>query len=754
MQNEPPVTAGPSALGTAPYGALTDSDKEHILALQQAILEATTRGDAPLEIINRVCQLEEQLVPNAVASVMLLDEQRQSLDVYAAPSIPPAGIARLNGLRPGPGAGSCGNVLFRQEAVFVSDTSADPRWDDLRQLAIDFDLMACWSVPIRSNGGSIVGTFALSSFERRAPTAFHRALLDIGASIIGIVLSRSKEADSLRLLAQIFESSREGILITDQALRIVAVNPALARSTGCGEAQLVGKTLAFLSSAREADFSQAMRDSLDRQGHWQHEVWNRRANGEEFPALLSVSEVRDRDGQVTHYVGFHFDISERKAAEEKIAFLAYHDALTGLPNRMLARERLHLAIALAARAGHRVALLFFDLDNFKMINDSLGHTTGDGLLQAVAVRLRGCTREGDTLSRLGGDEFLLILSDVAGPDDIGHVSEKILAQLTEPFHVEGNELTTSVSIGVAVYPEDGQDFETLLKKADTAMYSAKEAGRNTYRFYTRQMNVDALEHLKIRTGLRQALDQGQFVLHFQPQVDLATGRTVGAEALIRWAHPELGLLPPARFISIAEDSGLIVPIGDWVLREACRQAAAWRSASGVSDLVCAVNLSAPQFRRGDLEGSVARALADSGLDPACLELELTESILIQDIDHVLATVQRLKSLGVKLSIDDFGTGYSSLSYLKRFAVDKLKIDRSFVRGMADDPNDAAIVRAIIQMARSLGLKTIAEGVEDDRLRALLLAHRCDEGQGFHFARPLPAEELLRYALRVHAAAQI
>jgi diguanylate cyclase (GGDEF)-like protein/PAS domain S-box-containing protein len=750
MQEISPLSPAPGASGDAPYNALTDGDKERILALQQAILEATTRGEAPLEIINNVCRLEEQLVPNAVASVMLLDEQRQALNVYAAPSIPPAGIARLNGLRPGPGAGSCGNVVFRQEAVFVNDTATDSRWHDLRQLAIDFDLMACWSVPIRSNGGSIVGTFALSSFERRAPTAFHRALLDIGASIIGIVLSRSKEADSLRLLGQIFESSREGIMITDEAMRIVSVNPALARNTGYSEAQLVGKTPAFLSSARQPDFSQAMRDSLARQGHSQHELWNRRADGEEFPALLSMSEVRYRDGRVTHYVGFHFDISERKAAEDRIAFLAYHDALTGLPNRVLAKERLDLAIALASRSGHKVALLFFDLDNFKMINDSLGHSTGDALLRAVATRLRGCIREGDTLSRVGGDEFLLVVSDVAAPDDVGAVSEKILAQLTEPFHVEGNELTTSVSMGVAVYPDDGQDFDALLKKADTAMYSAKEAGRNTYRFYTRQMNVDALEHLKIRTGLRQALDQGQFVLHFQPQIDLATGRTVGAEALIRWAHPELGLLPPARFIGIAEDTGLIVPIGDWVLREACRQAAAWRAASGLPELVCAVNLSAPQFRRGDLEGSVARALADSGLDAAGLELELTESILIRDTEHVLATVQRLKSIGVKLSIDDFGTGYSSLSYLKRFAVDKLKIDRSFVRGMADDPNDAAIVRAIIQMARSLGLKTIAEGVEDDRLRALLLMHRCDEGQGFHFARPLPAQELLRYALRGHA----
>lgn len=611
---------------------LTDHDKERILALQQAILEATARGAAPLEIVNRVCLLEEQMVPNAVASVMLLDEQRQSLHVYSAPSVPPDGIARLNGLRPGPGAGSCGNSVFSGEAVFVCNTSTDPRWADLRQLAIDFDLNACWSVPIRSNGGAIVGTFALSSFEHREPTAFHRALLDIGASIVGIVLSRGREAD------------------------------------------------------------------------------------------------------------------ERRAAEERIAFLAYHDALTGLPNRLLTRERLDLAIALAARGGHKVALLFLDLDSFKVVNDSLGHSAGDLLLRAVAVRLKGCIRDGDTLGRLGGDEFVLIISDIANPDDVGYTSEKVLAQLSDPFEVEGNELTTTVSIGAAVYPDDGQDFETLLKKADIAMYGAKGAGRNTYRFYTQEMNASAMEHLRIRTGLRQALDQGQFVLHFQPQVDLATGQMIGIEALIRWAHPQLGLLSPDRFISIAEDSGLIVPIGDWVLREACRQTVALQAASGMTGLVCAVNLSAPQFRRGELERSVTRALAESGLEPACLDLELTESLLVLDTEQVLATVQRLKLIGVTLCIDDFGTGYSSLSYLKRFAVDKLKIDRSFVLGMADNPNDAAIVRAIIQMAHSLGLRTTGEGIEDERQRALLCMHGCDHGQGFYFSRPLPAHDLLQYAL--------
>jgi diguanylate cyclase (GGDEF)-like protein len=383
------------------------------------------------------------------------------------------------------------------------------------------------------------------------------------------------------------------------------------------------------------------------------------------------------------------------------------------------------------------------VDNFKTINDSLGHLVGDGQLKGVALRLRECLRDTDTLSRQGGDEFLIVLSDVRDTDSIIVIAEKILARLSEPFDIDHHELAISLSIGVAVYPDDGNDFDTLLKKSDTAMYQAKESGRNTYRFHTEQMNLDAIEHLRMRNGLRRALEHNEFELHYQPQFSLASGKIIGAEALIRWHHPDLGMVTPERFISIAEDSGLIVPIGEWVLKEACKQAVAWCRA-GFPDLLIAVNLSAVQFKRGDVEESVKQALAESGLNPAWLELELTESILIKDTERVLTTVSNLKSLGVKFSIDDFGTGYSSLSYLKRFNVDKLKVDQSFVRDMADDPNDAAIVRAIIQMAKSLNLITIAEGVEDARQLALLREQQCDEVQGYYFALPMPAEEFARF----------
>lgn len=459
----------------------------------------------------------------------------------------------------------------------------------------------------------------------------------------------------------------------------------------------------------------------------------------------------DASGKPVKMFGTIHDISERKAAESKIEYLAYHDQLTGLPNRLLARDRFEQAAAHAERSGFKVAMLFLDLDHFKTINDALGHAVGDAMLEEVASRLRLCVRDTDTVSRQGGDEFLIALTEVRDTDAVTIFSTKMLEQLALPFDIEGHTLSSSVSIGAVVYPDDGTDFDTLLKKADAAMYHAKESGRNACHFFDPKMNSEADELLAMRTSLGLALERGEFVVHYQPQISLAGGALVGAEALLRWNHPELGLVPPARFIPLAEDSGLIVPIGEWVLRAACRQAAAWQRA-GLSDFTMAVNLSAVQFKRDNLEQTVMAALTDSGLEPPSLELELTESILIRDTENVLQTVRRLKLLGIKLSIDDFGTGYSSLAYLSRFAVDKVKIDQSFVRGLTSNPGDAAIVRAVIQMARSMGLRTIAEGVEEQRMYDYLRAHHCDEAQGYHIGRPMPAEEFAAYVAANHPTA--
>jgi diguanylate cyclase (GGDEF)-like protein/PAS domain S-box-containing protein len=546
--------------------------------------------------------------------------------------------------------------------------------------------------------------------------------------------------ENLRLAAQVFENSGEAIMIMDAHSRVVSVNRAFSDMTGYLPAEVQGQTPAMLTSdLHDEEFYQRMWHGLREAGYWQGELWSRRRNGEVYPEWMGISTLRGPDGAVTHYVAISTDISERKASEARIEFLAHHDPLTDLPNRLLLRDRLERAIVQGERTATRVALLFIDLDRFKTVNDSLGHPVGDRLLREAAQRLRQCVRDMDTVSRQGGDEFLIVLTDLKDGDAVTRIAEQILAAMSVPFSLDGHDVAISCSVGVAVFPEDGRDFDELLKKSDIAMYHAKEAGRNAFRYYTERMNIDALERLDLQNRLRRGLEQDEFVLHYQPVLELTTDRIVGAEALVRWNSPEGGLVMPGRFIAVAEECGLIVPLGDWVLREACRQLRRWHDA-GHEQLFLAVNLSAIQFRRGSVEESVIRALRDAGADPGSLELELTESILLQGAEHVLASVRQLKSLGVKLSIDDFGTGYSSLAYLKRFAVDKLKIDQSFVSNLPADADNAAIVGAVIQMAKSLNLQVLAEGVENEQAVEHLRSLQCDYVQGYHFGRPVSAEE--------------
>ena len=474
--------------------------------------------------------------------------------------------------------------------------------------------------------------------------------------------------------------------------------------------------------------------------------WRHR-NGQYRILESSASPMFDEAGNLIGFQGVDRDITERKQAEEHIEFLAHHDALTGLPNRILLRDRFEHAVAVSERTRSRVAMLYIDLDNFKVVNDTLGHAAGDELLLEVVARLSHCTRESDTISRQGGDEFILLLNNISDLETVERIANDILAQLAEPVEINGHVINAASSIGIAIYADDGRDFDSLLQKADAAMYNAKGAGRNTYRFYNEQMNMQAHEHLLLQNRLHQALFRAEFYLMYQPQLDMETGRVTGMEALLRWKNAELGEVVPARFIPVAEDCGLIVPIGAWVLEEACRHAQSLRQA-GWPDLTMAVNLSAMQFRRAGLVEMVSGALERSGLPAHLLELELTESILLQDVENNLEMVRQLKLLGVRLSIDDFGTGYSSLSYLKRFAVDRLKIDRSFVRDISTDPDDAAIVRAVIQLARSLRLGIIAEGVETQEQLAFLRAEGCNEMQGFLFSRPL-LPTALKIFLRDH-----
>lgn len=558
-----------------------------------------------------------------------------------------------------------------------------------------------------------------------------------------IRLSSSALQSSSQRLESVFNTSPLAIYTRDMNDIVTAWNPAAEKMFGWSASEAIGHPVRFVPEDKKPEYDD-IRVKL-RAGVVidQVELLRQRRDGSPIYISLSLAPLRDQSGNMNGYLSIAADVTQRKAAEQQIEFLAYHDALTGLPNRLLLQDRFEQAKAHAARTDAKLALLFLDLDNFKNINDTMGHDAGDELLMQISTRLAACVRATDTISRQGGDEFLILLPDLPHADDAAPILTKIMAQLQVPFHALGKEISTSVSMGVTIFPQDGTSFDTLLKKADMAMYQAKTDGRNTYRYFDEAMNVEAVEHLFIRNGLRGAVERDEFVLHYQPQIDLRSGAVTGVEALIRWKLPKLGLTAPGRFISVAEESGLIVPIGDWVLREACRQAVAWRRA-GMPAMTMAVNLSAVQFKRGNIEQSVVQALDETGFDASLLELELTESILIQNVDSTMAVISRLKAQGVKISIDDFGTGYSSLSYLKRIDIDKLKIDQSFVRDLATDPDDAAIVRAIIQMARSLNLRTLAEGVETREIAQLLREFECDEAQGFHFARPMPSDEMAAY----------
>ncbi|BBP05252.1 hypothetical protein TPL01_23970 [Sulfuriferula plumbiphila] len=429
-----------------------------------------------------------------------------------------------------------------------------------------------------------------------------------------------------------------------------------------------------------------------------------------------------------------------QTAKDQLDHLAHHDVLTGLPNRILLQDRLGQAIELARRQGRQLAVMFMDLDRFKHINDSLGHAVGDQLLQSVAQRLVGCVRHSDTISRQGGDEFVLLLPHIEHAEDAALSAQKMLAALALSHRIDRHDLHISVSIGISVYPDDGQDAETLIKNADTAMYHAKENGRNNYKFFEQSMNVRAVQRQSVEASLRRALERHEFVLHYQPKINLHSGTIVGVEALIRWQHPQRGLLAPAQFVTIAEDCGLILPIGRWVLREACLQARAWRQA-GLPPITVAVNTSALEFRAKDFLENIRATLADTRLEPRYLELELTESVLMRDAASTDSVLHALADLGVKLAVDDFGTGYSSLSYLRQFPIDTLKIDQSFVNQMTSNPDDATIVSAVISMGKSLKQRVIAEGVETPEQYAFLLAQHCDEGQGYYFGRPVVAGAL-------------
>ncbi len=600
---------------------ITERKKADILRDGQAQILEMIALNAPLgEVLDRLMRFIEAQLAGIFGSVLLLDEDGQHLRHGAAPSLADAYAKAVDGASIGPKAGSCGTAVYRRAPVIVTDIMSDPLWEDFRDLAAVHGYRSCWSTPILSHQGDVLGVFAMYSFSVREPTSAETRLVDLTTRIAGIAI-------------------------------------------------------------------------------------------------------------------------ERKRAEDRIRYLAQHDVLTGLPNRSLLNDRLTQAILQTQRHNPWVSVIFIDLDNFKTINDSLGHAAGDELLKVVAQRMVDCVRATGTVVRLGGDEFVILLVDLpARPDEISATLDRIRAAIAEPVPIDGRALYVTCSMGVATFPNDGSDPEALLMNADAAMYRAKDAGRDNAQFYTAEMNTRIHEKLALQQEMRDGLARSEFVLHYQPQVDMRTGRVFAVEALVRWQHPALGLLSPLKFIPLAEETGLIVPLGDWVLHEACRRNKAWQDA-GLPPINISVNVSARQFSEKSLIDRVINATRESGMAARHLELEITEGLIMQDVDQAVITMKELQRLGVQLAIDDFGTGYSSLNALKTFPVARLKIDKSFIKNLASDDRDKAVAAAVISLGQKLNLRVIAEGVETIEQVAILRENNCDECQGYYFSKPVSFEAI-------------
>lgn len=582
-------------------------------------------------------------------------------------------------------------------------------------------------------GLALVGVLGMVFFRlQRASRALEYAHQDLRERFEAL----NRAQNELLLHGKLFNNAQEGVMITDADQRIIAVNPSFVAITGYSREQIVGLTPSVLSSGKQDEaFYRDFWEVLNREGRWQGEIWNRRQNGAPYPEWLSVTIVRNEAGELTNYIGIFSDISERKDSEARIRHLAHYDALTNLPNRTLLQDRLEQAVLQSRRKNKLAAVLFVDLDRFKPINDSFGQNVGDELLVQVADRLQGAVRETDTVARYGSDEFVVVLQDLEQSQGVAMIARKLLGALCEPYTLGSHELTVTASIGVSLYPGDGDTATSLLRNADIAMNGAKQ-GRSGIQFYSTDMNADSIGELLLQNQLRGAIDRQELLLYYQPKVDAVSGKLVGAEALLRWQHPEFGLLGPTRFVPAAEESGLIVPIGGWVVRTACRQLRQWLDA-GLEPVPIAVNLSAQQLMQHNLTEFISEVLMDNLLPPGMLQLELTETMLMRDVKHAARVLECLRDMGVGVSIDDFGTGYSSLAYLRTFAVDMLKIDRSFVMDIGETAGQGKIAAAIIALAHGLEQKVLAEGVETEAQRDFLASHGCDQLQGFLFGYPEP-----------------
>jgi diguanylate cyclase (GGDEF)-like protein/PAS domain S-box-containing protein len=720
---------------------------------QRRVLELIA-ADAPLqETLDEIVRLIEAQSPELIGSILLADQDGLHLRHGAAPTLPADYVRAIDGQATGPRAGSCGTAAYRRAPVTVEDIETDPLWSDYRTIALAHGLRACWSTPIFDPQHRLVGTFGIYMRHPGHPSERQNKLIQMATQTAAIAICKDR-AERERVRAQatlrnrelmfrlVFENAAIGMTLANADQKLMRSNRAFATMLGYTDEELRGRKVADVLHPDDRAERQLLYQSLaaDEVDHFQTDLRYVRKDGTLMWGRLTASQVPSEGDAPQFSIAMIENITERKRAEAHIEYLATHDALTDLPNHNLMLDRLTQAMAHVRRSGGLLAILYVDLDRFKVINDGFGHPVGDAVIRAVGERLKTVVRDGDTVARQSGDEFLVLLTDLRKLADVYVVAQKALDAFAQPLALQSREVHVAASIGISVYPQDGQTADTLIGSADAAMYRAKKLGGNTYQFFTREMSDETKRRVQLETQLRLAIANNQLRLAYQPKVEIASGRIIGCEALLRWTHPELGAISPCQFIPIAEESGQIVSIGDWVLRTASAQNKVWLDA-GLAPIVVSVNISARQFQQQDVAAWVLGALRDTGLAPERLELELTESLIAQDVEQAIHAINQLKSAGVKLSIDDFGTGYSNLGNLKRFRVDTLKIDQSFVRDILTDADDASIALAVISLAHSLRMRVLAEGVETAEQYEFLRVNGCDEIQGYYFSKPVSADEL-------------
>lgn len=713
-----------------------------LLKGQNRALEWMATGKKLPEILNLLVQIIESQMEDALCSILLLKENR--LYVGAAPTIPQLYNHAIDGVIIGEKVGSCGTAAYRKQTVIVENIGQDPLWEDFREIALSHQLHACWSRPIFSSKGDVLGTFAIYYREVKSPSNHDLEVMDTFSNLAGIAIEHHKKEEQLKASEEkyriIAENTSDLICIISSDREIEYASPSYQSILG----YLPQSVSEIFENIHEDDLPYVKSVlKIAEEKPITMEFRYRHANHHFIWLETSVSPITNYSGEVEKFLFVSREISERKRHEEQLEHMAFYDVLTGLPNRRLFQDRLDLALAHARRYQHSLAVISIDCDKFKQLNDTYGHDAGDKFLQIFADELLSCVRETDTVARMGGDEFNILLPELKSEEYVNEIVERIMRLCEKTWDIHGNEIFMTVSIGVTVYPRDGESAGTLMKNVDLAMYQAKRTSGNDVKYYDEQLMDTVYHRMVMEKDLRRAIENKELTLFYQPQVSLKNGSIVGVEALIRWNHPELGCIPPVKFIKVAEESGFIVPIGEWVLHEACHQLKKWHE-MGMSDLYISVNISPKQIQNELFIETVKQALQQADLKPQFLNLELTENIVLHHREELLDQLIALKQLGVRISVDDFGTGYSSFTYLKRFPIDSIKIDRSFIENIPHDGNDLAIVKAIIDMGHTLNMDLVAEGTEHEKQISSLKQQQCDIAQGYYFSKPMDSQELEKH----------